>query len=123
MKHWSAEIQEHCHQLLSRMWPEEHIPDSWKWRWLVGLSKSNDDTKLETLRHIGLIECLPKLWIGIICNRISKTWEQFDNLDHAHHGFVRNKGSDSASIYLLILERAKGSLTNIPMNMYDIKGV
>ena len=64
MKHWSAEIQEHCHQLLSRMWPEGHIPDSWKWRWLVGLLKSNDDTKLENLRPIGLIECLRKLYLA-----------------------------------------------------------
>ena len=105
------------------MWPEGHIPDSWKWRWLVGLLKSNDDTKLVNLRPIGVIKCLRKLWFGIIYNRISKTWEQFDNLDHAHHGFVPNKGTDSASIHLLnILERAKGSLTNVLMNMYDIKG-
>ena len=78
---------------------------------------------MENLRPIRLIECLRKLWFGIIYNRISKTWEQIDNLDHAHHGFVPNKGTDSASIHLLnILERAKGSLTNLLMNMYDIKG-
>jgi hypothetical protein len=51
-----------------------------------------------------------------------KTWEQFDNLDHAHHGFVPKKGTDSASIHLLnILECANDGLTNILMNMYDIK--
>ena len=61
MKHSPAEILEQCYQLLSCMWPEEHIPDSWKWRWLVGLLKSNDDTKLVNLRPIGVIECLRKL--------------------------------------------------------------
>ena len=48
---------------------------------------------------------------------------KFDNLDHTHHGFVPNKGTDSASIHLHnILERAKGGLINILMNIYDIKG-
>ena len=122
MKHWPDEIQEHCYQLLSHMWPEGHIRDSWKWRWLVGLLKSQDGSKLENLRLIGQIEWPRKLWFGINYRRVSHTWEKYDNLDHAHHGFVPNKGTDSASIHLLnILESAKGSLVNILMNMCDIK--
>jgi hypothetical protein len=56
---------------------------------------------MEKLSPVGLIECLRKLWLGVIYNRISKTSEKLENFEHAHHGFVPNIGTDSASIHLL----------------------
>ena len=93
VKHWQDELITHCYQLLRNMWGKEHIPQVWKEKWAVLLTKIDDTSDINNLRPIGLEDCMRKLWFSISYKRISQAWSKHGALDEAHHGFVPNRGT------------------------------
>ena len=72
IKDWPDELITHCYQLLKSMWGKEHIPQVWKEKWVVLLTKTEGTLDINNLRPIGLEDCMQKLWFSISYKRISQ---------------------------------------------------
>ena len=108
MKAWPDDLLHQTYESLLLMWKAKHIPDWWKWRWLVPLPKKPTHPILEELRPIMLLEVLRKLWAGLIMEDVHGTILKHKVLHPSQHGFQPKRGTDTANIQLInMLEEAK----------------
>ena len=103
IKLWTLPTVTHVHQLLSLLWADHLlIPDHWHWKLLCPIPKANKDPQvLDNLRPIMLVECLRKLWVGILIHRLSVFLSQEDFLSASQHGYVAHKSTITSGLQLL----------------------
>ena len=98
MKAWPEELTLLAYNGLVRMWQAKHIPEWWKWRWLVPLPKKPNNPLLSELRPIMLIETLRKLWSSLVMKSVHGVIVRHGVLHPSQHGFQPNRGTETANI-------------------------
>ena len=107
------------YEALVEAWDSKHIPQSWKWRWLLPIPKVEDPTPCQ-LRPLGLLEILRKLWSSIFVQRISDHIHKHNLLHRGQHS-GKGRGTESAVLELAAsLETAKEFRTQIYVSSYDL---
>ena len=103
IKLWSPPTVKRIHELLCMLWNHHHfIPDHWHWKLLCPIPKADKDPQnLENLRPIMLVECLRKLWVGIVIRRLSVFLTQQQLLSPSQHGYVAHRSTVTSGLQLL----------------------
>ena len=116
IKLWSAPTVIHIHHLLSLLWEDNHLtPDHWNWKLLCPIPKADKDPQvLDNLRPIMLVECLRKLWVGILIRRLSVFLTKEDFLSKSQHGYVARRSTVTSGLQLV------DSLDDFNENRIDI---
>ena len=72
LKMWDCDIIGQIIELLSTIWKERHIPESWKHKWVMHIPKVQaSQVPIDKRRPICLLETMRKVWTGIITSKIS----------------------------------------------------
>ena len=123
IKHWPASLVESVYHHLASLWATKAVPSWWRNRWLCPIPKVPDpDPSMDDLRPLMLVEVLRKLWVGLIIDKISQTWDRHGILSPSQHGFRPKHGTDTALVEILnILEQAQESSTPVYSSSWDIK--
>jgi len=82
------------------MWHDRSIPDSWKWKWLVPISK-NSSKRIQDIRPIMLMEVLQKLWTGLLVDEVTASLQRHSSLSLSQHVYLPHHGTDTANLQLL----------------------
>ena len=118
---WPVELAQVVYDLLLEMWTDKHIPEWWRWRWLIPLPKKPTAPTLEELRPIMLIEVLRKLWTGLVMDKVHGVINRHGVLQTSQHGFQRAHGTDTANLQLVnVLEEAKTKRLNLYGSSWDM---
>ena len=119
MKSWPTHVHEEIYKALVENWTDKHIPDDWKWRWLLPIPKAPNPT-LSQLRPICLLEVLRKLWSKIFIQRITNFMHKEQVLHPGQHS-GKGKGTDSAVLeFAAVLETAKELKTELFVSSWDV---
>ena len=103
IKLWSPTTVQKVHQYLCLLWNNHHlIPDHWHWKLLCPIPKADKDPQvLDNLRPIMLVECLRKLWVGIVIHRLSTFLTKENFLSASQHGYVCHRSTVTSGLQLL----------------------
>ena len=103
IKLWTAPTVSKVHQHLQTLWDASlMIPDHWHWKLLCPIPKPDKDPQqLCNLRPIMLVECLRKLWVGIIIHRLAVFLSKEKLLSDAQHGYVAHRSTVTSGLQLL----------------------
>ena len=102
IRSWPDSTLEASHIALTDMYSRQEIPEWWKWRLLAPKPKITDkDVPLTALRPLMLIEVTRKIWMSILVHRIQRALAKHQLLHTAQHGYIINRGTDTAALELL----------------------
>ena len=109
LKMWDSDIIEHIFELLSAIWEERHIPESWKHKWVVLIPKVKaPQVPIDKLRPICLLETMRKVWTAIIKSKILKTLQRHNVLQSTQAGFRPGYSTETSLLqFINILEQAE----------------
>ena len=122
IKAWPEPVLRAAYDSIALFWENRSVPDHWKWRWLVPIPKKPTDTPtLADLRPLMLTEATRKIWTSIIISKIQAATAQHDTLHCAQNAYLRNKGTNSASLlFINMLETAESDKTPAHRTSYDM---
>ena len=105
LRSWPDSTLKVAHDTLSELWlNQKEVPEFWRWRILAPKPKTTeDDAPLTALRPLMLIEITRKTWMSIFVHRIQKALVKYQLLHLAQHGYIVNRGTDTASLELIAM--------------------
>jgi hypothetical protein len=123
LKLLSDPVARYLYDLMLTLWSTQTIPEFWKHKFLVMLSKTQETTAtLGNLRPLGLIEITRKLWTNLVLNRVKQAVYKHRILQQTQNGFTPQKGTDSELLQLLsALESALSHEEGIDLMTWDIR--
>ena len=103
IKLWTQPTVHTVYQYLCMLWNHQHlIPDFWHWKLLCPIPKADKDPQvLDNLRPIMLVECIRKLWVGIVIRRLSTFLTKENFLSTSQHGYVAHRSTVTSGLQLL----------------------
>ena len=82
-------VVEMLHQLFSKIWVNEDIPDNWKEGHIIKIPKKGDLSRCDNYRGITLLPTTAKIFNRIILERLKGTVDQ--NLREQQAGFRKER--------------------------------
>ena len=108
------------YEALAEIWNNKDQPESWKWRWILPIPKTQEAT-LEDLRPLSLFEATRKLWLALILTKLRAAWAREDLLHPAQTMFIKGRSMDLSVLSLMnVLETAKEWKSDIYLSSWDI---
>jgi len=121
MRLWPPEVVRAAYVAIRTMWQSGHIPDMWKWRWLVPIPKgANSD--IGNLRPIMLLEVTRKAWASLIMSKIRSALIRHGVLSPAQHAFLPGRSVETASVQVRnVVEAAPHLRQDLYISSWDIR--
>ena len=100
LKLMSPTVARYVYDLMLTLWDTQTIPEFWKHKFLVMLSKTQETTAtLGNLRPLGLIETTRKLWTNLVLSRVKKCVYKYRVLQQTQNGFTPNIKAQAVNYY------------------------
>ena len=98
-------VVEMLHQLFSKIWESEDIPDNWKEGHIIKIPKKGDLSRCDNYRGITLLPTTAKIFNRIILERLKGTVDQ--NLREQQAGFRKERScTDQIATLRIIVEQS-----------------
>ena len=108
------------YKAMAEIWTNKDQPESWKWRWILPIPKTQDAT-LEDLCPLSLFEATRKLWFALILTKLRAALARENLLHPAQTMFIKGRSMDLSVLSLMnVLETAKEWKSDIYLSSWDI---
>ena len=123
-----CDVIEQIFELLSIIWKERQVPESWKHKWVVLIPKVQaPQVPINKLRPICLLETMRKVWTAIIMSvhilqsKILKILQRHNVLQSTQAGFCLGYSTETSLLqFINIIEQAEQYHSRLYYVSYDI---